>query len=244
MKGHLCYNTIVRLSGGIYKTDARSGFIMKKLVKIWNVITTLLVVFVVLMAVALVGVRLVGLRPLYVMSGSMEPAFHVGSLIFVKPTEASEIEVGDAITYTINEAGDYSTHRVIDIETFETGRRQVEDENGQPVVDEKGELVYEEYQLDETCYYFYTKGDANETADGAPVYYKNVVGVPKVTIPYLGYFAHWLQTPKGRILGSSAAMVIVILTFLPDLLKWADDGDKKKEVKAEQNAEEPNEADE
>lgn len=202
---------------------------MKKLVKVWNVITTVLVALVVLVAVLLVGVRVAGVQPLYVMSGSMEPAFHVGSLIFVQKVDPAKIEVGDPITYTINEAGDYSTHRVIAVEARETGTRFVEDENGQMVLDESGVPMIEEYPLEETAYYFQTKGDANNSPDGTPVYYKNVVGVPRVTIPYMGYLAHWLQTPRGRIMGITIAAVIVILTFLPDLLKWVEDGDKKKE---------------
>jgi signal peptidase len=177
-----------------------------------------------------VGVRLLGFKPLYVMSGSMKPAFPVGSLIFVQKTAPENIKVGDPITYTINDEGDYSTHRVIAIESYETSVRTLNDDAGQPLLDENGEVQYEEYALDETCYYFQTKGDANELPDGTPVYYKNVVGVPRLTIPYLGYFAQWLQTPKGRILGISVALVIVILTFLPDLLKWVDEGDKKKET--------------
>lgn len=215
---------------------------MKMLVKIWNVITTGLVALMVLMAVLLVGVRLGGVQPLYVMSGSMEPAFHVGSLIFVQKTDPAEIKVGDPITYTINEAGDYSTHRVIGIEVRETGTRNVLDENGQPTVDEMGEPIIEEYPLEEDSYYFQTKGDANNSPDGTPVYYKNVVGVPRVTIPYLGYLAHWLQTPKGRIMGITIAAVIIILTFLPDLLKWVDDADKKKEEKSDAAAEDDAEA--
>lgn len=211
---------------------------MKKLGKIWNVISTAMVALVVVAAIVLVGIRLFGFTPLYVMSGSMKPAFEVGSLIFVQKTDPADIKVGDPITYTINEAGDYSTHRVIAIESFETGVRQVMDENQQPVLDENGEPVYEEFQLDETSYYFQTKGDANEAPDGAPVYYKNVVGVPRLTIPYLGYVAQWIQTPKGRILGISIALVFVILTFLPDLLKWVDEGDKKKEEEAQKDSNE------
>lgn len=203
---------------------------MKKLSKAWNVFTTTLVILVVVVAAVLVGVRLLGFKPLYVMSGSMKPAFPVGSLIFVQKTAPEDIQVGDPITYTINDAGDYSTHRVIAIESYETSVRTLTDEAGQPLLDENGDVQYEEYALDETCYYFQTKGDANELPDGTPVYYKNVVGVPRMTIPYLGYFAQWLQTPKGRILGISVALVIVILTFLPDLLKWVDEGDKKKDA--------------
>ena len=210
---------------------------MKKLVNVWNVITTLLVAIVVLVAILLVGVRVAGVQPLYVMSGSMEPAFHVGSLIFVQKIDPAEIEVGDPITYTINEAGDYSTHRVIAIEVRETGTRFAADENGQTMLDEAGQPVIEEYPLEETAYYFQTKGDANNSSDGTPVYYKNVVGVPRVTIPYLGYLAHWLQTPRGRIMGITIAAVIVILTFLPDLLKWVDEGDQKKMKAAEPNEE-------
>ena len=202
---------------------------MKTLVKIWNVFTTLLVVFMMLMAVLLVGLRVFGLTPLYVMSGSMEPAFHVGSLIFVQKTDPSTISVGDPITYTINEEGDYSTHRVIDIVSYDTVNRPAVDEKGEPVLDENGEQVFEDHVLEETCYYFSTKGDANESPDGTPVYYKNVVGVPRITIPYLGYVANWLQTPRGKIMGISIALVIIILTFLPDLLKLVDEPEKKKE---------------
>ena len=211
---------------------------MKKLVKVWNVITTVLVAVVVLVAVLLVGSLAVGMKPLYVMSGSMEPAFHVGSLILVPKDDPAVIKVGDPITYTINEEKDYCTHRVIEIEVRETGIRFVEDENGQMVLDESGAPMIEEYPLEETAYYFQTKGDANNSPDGTPVYYKNVVGVPRVTIPYLGYLAHWLQTPRGRIMGITIAAVIVILTFLPDLLKWVDEGDKKKEKNAAESNEE------
>ncbi len=203
---------------------------MKNLGKIWNVFTTLLVVFMMLMAVLLVGVRLVGLTPFTVLSGSMEPAFHVGSLIYVKETEASKIEVGDPITYVVNEDLLVSTHRVVDIDVFYTTTKAVLDENEQPVLDEDGEPVYEEVELEEPSYYFTTKGDANESVDGTPVYYKNVLGVPVFSIPLLGYLSAWLQTRQGMIMGISIALVIIILTFLPDLLKMVDEPDKKKEA--------------
>lgn len=209
---------------------------MKTLTKIWNAFTTLLVVFMMLLAVLLVGVRLVGLTPFTVLSGSMEPAFHVGSLIYVKETDASKIEVGDPITYVVNEDLLVSTHRVVDIDVFHTATRAVLDENEQPVLDEDGDPVYEEVTLEEPSYYFTTKGDANEAVDGTPVYYKNVLGVPVFSIPLLGYLSSWLQTRQGMIMGISIALVIIILTFLPDLLKLVDEPDKKKEEKKEEPA--------
>ena len=169
---------------------------MKTLVKIWNVFTTLLVVFMMLMAVLLVGVRLVGLTPFTVLSGSMEPAYHVGSLIYVKETDPAKIEVGDPITYVVNEDLLVSTHRVVEIDVFHTAQKPVLDENEQPVLDEDGDPMYEEVPLEEPSYYFTTKGDANESIDGTPVYYKNVLGVPVFSLPYLGYLSSWLQKRK------------------------------------------------
>ena len=201
---------------------------MKKLVKIWNVFTTLLVVFMMLMAVLLVGVRLIGLTPFTVLSGSMEPAYHVGSLIYVKETKPEKIEVGDAITYVVNEDLLVSTHRVVDIDVFYTTTKAVLDENEQPVLDENGDPMYEEVELEEPSYYFTTKGDANDAVDGTPVYYKNVLGVPVFSIPLLGFLSSWLQTRQGMIMGISIALVIIILTFLPDRLKMVDEPDKKK----------------
>lgn len=201
---------------------------MKTLVKIWNVFSTLLVVAMLLLAVALVGVRVVGLTPFTVLSGSMEPTYHVGSLIYVKKVDPATIEVGDPITFVVNDDLLVATHRVVDIEIFETGTRAVTDEEGNPVTDEKGDPVYEEYPLDEPSYYFTTQGDSNESVDGSPVYYKNVQGKPVFSIPLLGYLSSWLQTRQGMIMGISIALVIIILTFLPDLLKLVDEPEKKK----------------
>ena len=55
----------------------------KTIKKIWNWVSGILVALVVLLAVALAGVRIIGLHPFVVLSGSMEPEYHVGSLIYV-----------------------------------------------------------------------------------------------------------------------------------------------------------------
>lgn len=220
--------------------------------KLWNVISTLLVVAMVLLAFALVGVRLIGLTPYAVLSGSMEPTYHVGSLIYVKDVDPADIEIGDPITFVVNEDLLLATHRVVDIEIFHTKHVQVMDENDKPVFDEKGNPVLEEVPLDEPSYYFQTKGDANDAVDGSAVYYKNVVGKPVFSIPQLGYLSSYLQTKKGMIMGISIALVLVILTFLPDLLNMVDDepkkddknkkdGDGKKDGDSEEASEEKSE---
>ena len=204
---------------------------MNAIKKIWNVISMLLVIAMVLLAIMLVGVRLVGLTPYSVLSGSMEPTYHVGSLIYVKDIDPADIEIGDPITFVVNEDLLLATHRVVDIEVLTTKEEEVLDDNGQPVLDEDGNPVTEEIALDEPTYYYQTKGDANEDVDGTPVHYKNVVGTPIFSIPYLGYLSSWLQTRKGMIMGISIAMVLLILTFLPDLLNLVGDEEEEKKEK-------------
>ena len=88
----------------------------KQVQKVCNAISTAAVVLVVILALLLVGVRLVGLRPMCVLSGSMEPTYHTGSLIYVKPCAPEDVQVGDAITFVLNEDLDVVTHRVISID--------------------------------------------------------------------------------------------------------------------------------
>ena len=199
--------------------------------KLWSMISTLLVIVIVVLAVALVGVRLVGLTPYTVLSGSMEPTYHVGSLIYVKDVDPASITVGTPITFVVNEDLLVATHRVVDVAVLTTEEQPVLDESGNPVLDESGEPVMQEIPLDEPTYYFQTKGDANDDVDGSPVHYKNVIGTPVFTVPLLGYLSSWLQTREGMIMGISIALVLIILTFLPDMLAAVDDEPKKKRKK-------------
>lgn len=201
---------------------------MRMLRKIGSFISSFVVILVVLLAVALVGVRVVGLTPMTVLSGSMEPAFHVGSLIYVKDIEPENITVGMPITFVLNDDLLVATHRVVNVERFDTKLQEVLDADGNPVLDEKGKPITEEVALDEPSFYFTTKGDANEVEDGSKVYYKNVVGTPVFTIPYLGYLSSFLQTRKGMIVGICFALIIMILTFVPDWINKLDEGTQEQ----------------
>lgn len=214
--------------------------------RLWSVVSSLFVVVIVLLAIALVGVRLVGLTPYTVLSGSMEPTYHVGSLIYVKDVAPEDISVGTPITFVVNEDLLVATHRVVDIAVYDTRQEPLLDETtGEPLLDENGDPLYQEVPLDEPTYYYQTKGDANDAVDGAPVHYKNVLGTPVFSIPYLGYLSSWLQTRRGMIMGISIALVVLILTFLPDMLNAVDDKPKKKKKKRKKkpaprrNAEQP-----
>lgn len=52
-------------------------------------------------------------RPVVVMSGSMEPTYHTGSVVFIKEVDASQVVKGDVAAFQINES--FVMHRVVDI---------------------------------------------------------------------------------------------------------------------------------
>ncbi|UWP60918.1 signal peptidase I [Ruminococcus gauvreauii] len=158
--------------------------------KIYKAVTTILLVALIALVAALFLPRVFGLQPLAVLSGSMEPTYHVGSLIYVQDVDPADIEVGDPMTYTIGE-GTMVTHRVVE-----------KDEENQT---------------------FQTKGDANENVDGGAVAYSEVVGRPAFSIPLLGYVAVYAATRTGMIIMITAILVVLILTFLPDMLMGKDE---------------------
>ena len=153
--------------------------------KIWNVASSILVALVVLLALLLVGARLVGLQVFVVLSGSMEPTYHTGSLIYVKKVDPYTIQEGQPITFMMSETT-VATHRVVGI-----------------VPDEE----------DPTVIRFRTKGDANDAEDGGLVHYKNVIGTPVFSIPYLGYVADYIQHPPGMYVAISAGAVLLLLVL-------------------------------
>jgi signal peptidase len=57
-----------------------------------------------------------GYRVFCVLSGSMEPLYSVGDLIYVKPTPFSEIKVGDTVSFVLNEDLVVATHQVVSID--------------------------------------------------------------------------------------------------------------------------------
>ena len=177
--------------------------------KALDIITTTLLILVIAFAFLLVGVKLFGLEPYTVISGSMEPEYHVGSLIYVKKTSVDELEVNMPITYTMN-GGTVVTHRIIEIITDE----------------DTGAVKY------------VTKGDANNDADGTPVTFDRIIGRPVMHVPVLGYISHFVQNPPGIYITIIAIAALILLTFMPDIVLGilaSEDGKKQTDEKEEQS---------
>lgn len=175
---------------------------MEKILKtITKALSTVVVALVVVLAVLLAGVRVLGLTPYTVLSGSMEPTYPVGAIIYVSKVDPTELEVGDPLTYRLT--GDtIATHRIVEVLNPGTA-----------------ELA------------FRTKGDANEHPDGSPVEASRVIGKPLFHVPYLGFVSAFVQKPMGLVcvVGCGAA-VLVLSTLVEALLrKPEDEPDPEKE---------------
>lgn len=71
-----------------------------------------------------------------------------------------------------------------------------------------------------------TKGDANEVEDGAPVAFSQVVGKMKLHVPLLGYISIYIRTPLGIAAACGVLIVVVLLTFLPEVFKKEEETKK------------------
>ena len=174
--------------------------------KTWNSVTTIILVIVVILALLLAGARLVGLQVYTVLSGSMEPNYHVGSVIYVKEVDPSTLKVGDAISFLISEKT-VATHRIIEV---------LPDESDPNVIR------------------FRTKGDNNDIEDTNPVHCNNVLGKVVGTIPLLGYVSNFVQNPPGTYIAIAAMAILILAVFVPDIIGNAKKLQAEEEEKQKQ----------
>lgn len=88
---------------------------MKKTInRIWNVITTCILIILMLIAAVIFVPKLFGIEPLIVLSGSMEPTYPTGSLLYVKEINRENVKEKVPITFYLDE-GTLVTHRVIEV---------------------------------------------------------------------------------------------------------------------------------
>lgn len=156
---------------------------------------------------------LFGYRYYTVLTGSMSPTYKVGDMIFVKISDASELNVGDVITFNPSQDSDaYLTHRISE---------KLDNYEGTGV----------------TC--FRTKGDANDVGDSFLIDSSRVIGKVTFGIPGLGYVVRFVQLRWYLIV----PVVIMIGAFFLLLKRYFlmgkeddEDDEKSKESKPESNA--------
>lgn len=174
------------------------------------VISTIAVAAIVALAIFLTVVPAVaGAHTLTVLSGSMVPRLPVGSVVVDRPVDPGSLKVGDIVTYQMadpaNGADVLITHRVV-----------AKDNGAHGLV-------------------FTTKGDANPSADQAPVRGSQIRGELWYDVPYIGTVRSFLLTPSGLLMIGSAIVLLAAIWFLtrkgrPDTDSDADASTGRGEV--------------
>ena len=126
-----------------------------------------------------------GITPMVVLSGSMSgdapDHIEVGDLIFVGPVEDPNT-LQTGDVIAFMDGTVVVTHRIIEVQHTDAG---------EPL--------------------FYTKGDANNTADRLPVTAEQLVGIYQNRIPKVGDFALFLKEPLGMILFIGVPLLVFIM---------------------------------
>lgn len=150
-------------------------------------LTTALVCAAVIFAFFISGIRLLGFDVYGVLTGSMVPAYPIGSLIYVQDVDPNELELRDVITFSSGKT--IVTHRIVEI---------VRDDNNP-------------YQLK-----FRTKGDANNDPDASLVGPADIIGKVAFGIPHLGTVANYIQNPPGLYVTIFIGLALIGLVIFMD----------------------------
>lgn len=154
------------------------------------------------------GKSIFGYRYYDILTGSMEPSFSVGDLIFVKVTDPQDIQVGDPVTFNPGSTDDsYLTHRVT---------QKIENYQGSGAI----------------C--FKTKGDANDTEDPFVIDGSRMIGVVKLRIPFVGYVVQFVQSHYILII----VLIVLFSVFFTLLKKLTQISAEIKELEKEEEDEE------
>lgn len=84
--------------------------------KVLKVLSVALVAIIVAAAAAIAGPLLLGWHPMAVLSGSMEPTYPVGSIVYVRGTSPQDVKAGEPVTFYLDDGKTVVTHRVVRVD--------------------------------------------------------------------------------------------------------------------------------
>lgn len=132
--------------------------------------------------------------PIVVLGGSMEPTYHVGSILFIERVEPAQVAEGDIITFETPQSagvleGTLTTHRVVAVEAGAAGPA------------------------------FRTQGDANNAEDTWVVPAATVVGRGRFAVPYVGYASSFIRSKTGFVLLVVIPALLIVILEITSLVK-------------------------
>lgn len=160
---------------------------MKAFVKMWNMLVNIILIAAVILIFAFVGTKLIGYTPYVVTSGSMQSVYPVGSIIYVKEAAPEEVQVGDAITFYLND-DTIAVHQVWKINSKEQNFRTQGIDN----IDAEGNIIQ----------------------DASPVPFEKLIGLPVLCVPKLGVLYDTLQKPVGICAVAFVVILVILVSVL------------------------------
>lgn len=156
--------------------------------KVTSLILNIVIFVEVILIIIFIGPNLFGLKTFVVTSGSMEPLYPVGSLIYVKKVKPEEINVNDTITFYIKDTDIIATHQVYEIDE-ENKQLRTQGINNK---DENGEIIH----------------------DAEAVNFSSVIGKPIFCIKYLGYINRLITSTPGIYFVFFATIIIILINYI------------------------------
>lgn len=133
------------------------------------------------------GATAMGLiKPLIVISGSMEPGIMTGDLLIATPRDTATAEVGQVTSIYSDVTGNIVTHRIVGIEA--SGDQQ---------------------------WSIRMQGDANDSEDGAPYIVGDTVWQPAMQLPGVGYAIVTLTKPSVALPLAITLVAFLGIALLP-----------------------------
>lgn len=196
-------------------TESKSNIAKKALKIILKILEQILIIFCVILTIIIVMQKVTnnnktifGYRIFRVITGSMEPAYDVGTVIISKQMSANEIKVGDDIVY-LGEYGEYSgkiiMHEVIAID---------KDENGNNVN-------------------FHAKGLHNSSVEDPQIKANQIFGVVKVNSKILTVLYELATSPYSAFIIITILVLNVFVAF-----KFSKKPKNEEEVSEEESFDE------
>lgn len=166
---------------------------MKVFRKIIDSIFWIIAIVLVVLLLLLGGVRLFGYVPYIITSGSMDPVYPVGSVVYTEKVEFEQLEVGDDISFYIDEST-VATHRIREI-----------------IQDEEKVQTYGVNNID---------ADGNQINDAQAVDFDHIVGRVRFSLPMVGYVYRVIGTSSGK---AGVMIVILALFTISRILQYLEE---------------------
>lgn len=137
---------------------------------LWTSVSFALLLTSLLLATFLLIVpKALGALPMAILTGSMRPAMEPGTMVVVKPVPASQLEIGNVVTYQwAPDDPTLVTHRITEISHTSQGQTVLT-----------------------------TQGDNNDAAD-PPIKAEQVMGEVVYAVPYFGWITNTIHSEVGR----------------------------------------------